>query len=261
MIQIRLMDNSQGKCGRYKVKLRLNTHWSDMIMVLSHVMNNRMRRQIAVAPNDNASGKSSRFKGLTIVRIQTSSTRIAKVCIPPFLFPLIILFRNKFTMTSPMLPGIQCPCFLPVDPPYSNDYALPPSTFIKLPSNILPPPLQLSMLPPSNVTTPLLPYNDPLPLPTMLINTSFFSLPPSSSAIPLSLSIPLITRHRMNESIGLEAHHFPQLPECAQSICRQCPSWATIACLSREWCNVIVHASCGQHALEFLLRNQVIVIK
>ena len=164
-------------------------------------------------------------------------------------------------MTQPMSPGIQCPCFLPLDPPhrcltpYSSDYTPPPRTFISLPPNIIPPPPQLStlsfsneiqMLPPSNVIIPL-------PLPTMLINTSFIPRPPFSSAIPLTLSLPHITRHRMSESIGLEVHHFPHLLECAQSICRQWPSGATVACLSRVWCDVIVHASCGQHALEYLL--------
>ena len=31
MLQIKSMDNSQGKCGRYKVKLRLNAHWSNVL--------------------------------------------------------------------------------------------------------------------------------------------------------------------------------------------------------------------------------------
>ena len=232
MFRIKSMDNSQGKCGRYKVRLRLFAHWSDIIMVLSHVMNSQVRRRIEVATHDNSDGKSSRFKDLDIVRIQTLSSKFlgyAIVCIPPFLSPFSDLFRHEITMTSPMLSGIQCLCFLPLDPPhrcstpYSNGSMLPPSTSIKLP-----------------------PYNDPLPLPTMLINSALVLIPLSSSAIPLSLSLPRITRHPMSESIGLEAHHFPLLSECAQSICRQWPSGATVACLSRECCDVIVHASCGQ---------------
>ena len=176
-------------------------------------------------------------------------------------------------MTPPMSSGIQCPCFLPLDPPhrcstpYESNSPLPPSIFINLPPlNIFPTPLQLSTLPPSNenqmlphgnVTLPLPPYNDPLPLPTMLTNTPFIPLPPSPSAIPFTLSLPHIARHRMSESIGLEAHHFPQLFECAQSICRQWPSGATVTCLSRVCCDVIVHATCGQLATEYLLRTEV----
>ena len=54
MLPIKSMGNSQGKCGRYKIRLRLYAHWSDVFMALSHVMKNRMRRRIAVAPNDNS---------------------------------------------------------------------------------------------------------------------------------------------------------------------------------------------------------------
>ena len=260
---IRTMDNSQGKCGRYKAKLCPTVHWSDDVTALSCVMNKPLRRRIAVAPNDNSNGKSSRFKGLAIVRVQTPCAQIIKsaiACIPPFPFPFFNLFRNENTMTPPTSPGIQRPCFLPIDPPCTSKFPPLPSTFIKLPHiNILPPPPQLStlppsyemqMLPPSNVTLPLPPYNDPLPLPTMLINISFVPLPPSSSVIPLSHSLPHITRHCMSESIGLEAHHFPPQFECAQSICRQWPSGATVSCLSRVCCDGIVHAACGKLAPE-----------
>ena len=214
-----------------------------------------MRRRIAVAPNDNSEGKSSRFKGHAIECGQTPSTQLfehAIVCVLLFPPPIVDLSRNKNTMTPPMPPGIQRLCFLPIDPPYVKNSALMSSTLINLP-----PPLQHQMLPPSDVTLPLPPFNDPLPLPTMLINTSSIPLPPSSSANLHTLSLPHITRHRMSESIGLEAHQIPQLIECAQSICRQWPSGAT-ACLSREWCDVIAHVPCGQHALEYLCRTVII---
>ena len=155
-----------------------------------------------------------------------------------------------------MSSGIQRPCFLPIDPPCVMNSPLPPSTLINLPPiNILPRPPQLAMRPPSNVTLPFPPNHDPLPLPTMLINIPSIPLPPSSSAILLTPSLPHIARHRMSESIGLEAHHFPQLLECAQSSCRQWPSGATVACLSRVWCDVIAHVPCGQLALEYLCRT------
>ena len=60
----------------------------------------------------------------------------------------------------------------------------------------------------------------------------------------------------MSESIGLEAHHLPQLSKCAQSICRQWPSGAT-TCLSRVCCDAIVLAACGQLASEYLCRTTV----
>ena len=156
------MDNSQGKCGRYKIKLRPFTHWSNEIIALSHVSNDPLRRRIAVAPNDS---KSSRFKGLAIVRIQTSHPRsieYAIACIPPSLFPFVNQLRNEITMTPPISTGIQVSCFLPIDPPHRNEILdeyqfqspLPPSTAIKLPPNIIPPPLLFSTPPPSNVTTP-----------------------------------------------------------------------------------------------------------
>ena len=214
-----------------------------------------MRRRIAVAPNDNFDAKSSRFKGLAIVRVQTSSSQIieyAIVCIPPPLLPIINRLRNKITMTPPMLSGIQVPCLLPVDPPPTINFSynfnsphncsslyainspskynspLPPST-IKLSPYIIPPPLQLSTLPPSNEiqllpssivssTLPLL--NDPLPLPTMLIKFLQIPLPPYSPMFPLMFPLPHITRHRMSESIDLEAQRFPSPLDCAQSICR-----------------------------------------
>ena len=59
----------------------------------------------------------------------------------------------------------------------------------------------------------------------------------------------------MSESIGLEAHHFPQLSECAQSICRQWPSGDRVACLSRVCFDVIVHADYGQFAPKYLLQT------
>ena len=121
--------------------------------------------------------------------------------------------------------------------------------FIPLQLSTLPPSYENQMLPPSNVTPPLPPYNDPLPLPTMLINSSFISLPPSS-AIPLSLSLPHITRHRMSESIGLEAHHYSNVPSRYADSGRQGPQ--SLACLVSD---VIVHASCGQYALEYLCRT------
>ena len=234
------MDNSEGKCARYKVKPRPFAHWSNEITALSRVMNECARRRVAVAPNDNSEGKSSRFKGLAIVRVQTSSAHSLEytiVCILLLPSTLISLSRHKNTMTQPVSPGIQCPCFLPLDPPHrcstpsKSNTPPPPSTPVNLsPFNILSPPLHIStllsrhemqMLPPSNVTLPLPPNNDPLPLPTMLIYTTFIPLPPSSSAIPHSLPPPHITRHRITrQSIGLEAHHFPQQSECAQSICR-----------------------------------------
>ena len=107
---IKTMDNSQGKCGRYKVKLRPIAHWSDDIIALSHVMNNSMRRRIAVAPNDNSNGKSSRFKGFAIVRVQTQflqSIEYAIACIPPPFSSFVNHFCNEITMTPPMPSGIQ----------------------------------------------------------------------------------------------------------------------------------------------------------
>ena len=192
---IKTMDNSQGKCGRYKAKLRPIAHWSNDITALSRIMNNSVRRRIAVAPNDNSSGKSSRFKGHAIVCGQTPSAQLlehAIVCVSPPPPSRFSYLRNQNTMTPPMSSGIQRPCFLPSDPPHrcltpnanESNSPLPPSTLINLPPiNILPPPLQLQMLPPSNVTLPLPPNNDPLPLPTMLIKTLLIPLPPSSSAI------------------------------------------------------------------------------
>ena len=47
-------DNSQGKCGRYKVKLRPFAHWSNVFVAFSHVFCNQMRRRIVVIPNDNS---------------------------------------------------------------------------------------------------------------------------------------------------------------------------------------------------------------
>ena len=35
-VLIKSADNLQGKCGRYKIKPRLDFHWSDMVMALSH---------------------------------------------------------------------------------------------------------------------------------------------------------------------------------------------------------------------------------
>ena len=150
--------------------------------------------------------KSSQFKGLAILRVQTSSRTIEYVIeyILSFLPPSIAYFRNEITMTPPM--SFQVPCFLPIDFPYeckySHNYEHSPSTFIQLPPNINPPPLQLStlppsneiqMLPPSNVNIPLPPFNDPLPLPTMLIKTFPILLPPSSFTLPLSFSLLHIT--------------------------------------------------------------------
>ena len=76
MSPIKSAGNSQGKCGRYKIKLRLPAHWSKVFMALSRVLCAQVRRRIAVTPNDNFSGKLSRFKGLAIERIQT--------CVPNF---------------------------------------------------------------------------------------------------------------------------------------------------------------------------------
>ena len=90
-----------------------------------------------------------------------------------------------------MSPDIQVFCFLPIDSLQQFNSPLPPSTSIKLPPNIIPPPLQLSMLPPSNeiqtlppsIVSPTLPLlNDPLPLSTMLITTSLFPPPVDISA-------------------------------------------------------------------------------
>ena len=181
----------------------------------------------------------------------TSSTQITEyaiVCISPFPSPISNDLRNEITMTQPMSPGIQRPCFLPLDPPfkcqlpYTSNSLLPPSTFNLPPLNILPPPLQLStlppsyenqMLPPSNVTTPFPPYNDPLPLSTMLINTSFIPLPPSLSAIPLTHSLPHITRHRMSESMALKRitfRNYPNVPSRYAGSGRQGPQ--SLACLA-----------------------------
>ena len=103
-------------------------------------------------------------------------------------------------MTPPMVFNAHAssPSILRTDVQYESNFPLPPSSFINLPPlNIFSPPLQLStlspsneikMLPPGNVTIPLPPYDHPLPLPTMLINTSSIPFPPSSSAIPPSLS-------------------------------------------------------------------------
>ena len=160
-----------------------------------------------------------------------------------------------------------------LNPPYEREFNSPlsPSTTTKLPPSIIPPPPQPSTLPPSNdiqllppsivsSTFPLL--NDPLTPPTMLITTfliplppSFFTLSPTSSVLPLTLSLPHITCYRMSESIGLEPHQFPPLFECAQSIYRQWPSGATVVCLSRVCCDVIVHAARGQHAQQYLHRT------
>ena len=153
----------------------------------------------------NSNGNSSRFKGFAIVRVQTSSSHIleyAIACILPLLPPFINLPRNEITMTPPKSSGIQVPCLLRIDPPYSNKYELPPITFIKLPHNTIPPPLQpsapppsneIQILPPSNVTILLPLFNDPLPLPTMLIATSLFPPPPSSSALLLRPSAHSLT--------------------------------------------------------------------
>ena len=75
MFRVKSMDNSQGKCNRYKVKLRFNAQWSPMAIALSHVVNNQMR---PIASNDNSEGKSSRFKGLAIVRVLFHP--ISRVC-------------------------------------------------------------------------------------------------------------------------------------------------------------------------------------
>ena len=47
---VKSMDNSQGKCGRYKSKLRPLAHWFNESVALSQVMNTQMRRRIAAAP-------------------------------------------------------------------------------------------------------------------------------------------------------------------------------------------------------------------
>ena len=78
---IKSMDNSQGKCSRYRIKLRLNAHWSNRFMNLPCSINGQMRRRIVAAPNDNSDGKLSRFKGLAIVRVQTFSSRIIEYTI------------------------------------------------------------------------------------------------------------------------------------------------------------------------------------
>ena len=70
-------------------------------------MNESVHRRIATAPNDNSEGKSSRFKGLAIVRAQTlftQSLEYAIVCILPLPSPLVNLFHNEITMTPPMSP-------------------------------------------------------------------------------------------------------------------------------------------------------------
>ena len=71
MHPIKSADNSQDKCSRYKIKLHLSSHWSDVFIALSHVLAKQLRLRIAITPNDNFNGKSSRFKGLAIVRVQT----------------------------------------------------------------------------------------------------------------------------------------------------------------------------------------------
>ena len=164
-------------------------------MALSRAICQQVRRRIAVAPNDNSSVKTSRFK------VQTPSAQFleyAIACIHPLLPLFVNQLRHEITMTQP------------------------------------------------KSTLPLL--NDPLPLPTMLITTPLLPLPPSSSTPPLTLSLPHITRHRMSESTGLEAQHFLLQLDCAQSIYRQWPSGATVARLSRVCCDIIVRATCGQHA-------------
>ena len=194
------------------------------------------------------------------MRVNTSSSPIlenAIACILSLLPPFINFPRNEITMSPPMSSGIQVPCLPLIDPPYSNKYELPPITFIKLPHNTIPPPLQPSAPPPSNEIQILSPSNVtiPLPLSTILFRCPrcssqpyYFRLrpPPSSSALPLTLSLPHITCHRTSESIALEAQQNPPSLVCAQSICRQWPSGATAACLSREYRDVIVHAACGQ---------------
>ena len=181
-----------------------------------------------------------------------------------FLIRQSLLQWNYDDSTHAVWYSIQVPCLLPFDPLHQYNPPLSPSIFNKLPPNILPRPLQLStpslsnesqMLPPSNVTTPLPPYNDPLPLPTMPI--TFLPIPPpaSSPMFPLMSSSPHTTRHLMTESIGLEAQQFPPSLVCAQSICRQWPSKATVACLSCGYRDVIVHAACGQLAIEYLCKS------
>ena len=89
MSPIKSADNSQGKCGRYKIKLRLFAHWSNVFIALSHALSSQVRRRIVVTPKDNSSGKSSRFKGLAIVRVQTNFSQYLEyviACIHP-LFP------------------------------------------------------------------------------------------------------------------------------------------------------------------------------
>ena len=98
------MDNSQGKCGRYKIKLRLNAHWSNRFMNLPCSINGQMRRRIVAAPNDNSDGKLSRFKGLAIVRVQTFSSRIIEYTIAWFRFPLppsLVASAMKLRWLSP----------------------------------------------------------------------------------------------------------------------------------------------------------------
>ena len=86
----------------YKIKLRPFAYWSNGIMTLFHVINGQLRRRIAVVPNDNSSAKSSRFKGLVIVRVQTHflrSLEYAIACISPPSSPFINRLRNEITMT------------------------------------------------------------------------------------------------------------------------------------------------------------------
>ena len=69
-------DNLLGKCSRFKRKLHHNAHWSNVSENLPCPIMNQARHRIAVAPNDNSHGKSNRFKGLAIVRVQTSFLKI-----------------------------------------------------------------------------------------------------------------------------------------------------------------------------------------
>ena len=66
--------------------LRLHAYWSNMFIVLSRVLCNQVRRRIAVVSNDNSNGKTSRFKGLAIVRVPfLPVSRVCHIVYSPFL--------------------------------------------------------------------------------------------------------------------------------------------------------------------------------
>ena len=134
------LDNSQGKGSRYKSVVNYQAYNFPFSIAVSNPANNTRRLRLAIVPNDNTNGKSSRFKRFAIERDRPLSIQlncpllsISLVTSSHVTFHVLCHFRTfhfasclhviarvlsalrffNITITLPVSSGFQALCFLP----------------------------------------------------------------------------------------------------------------------------------------------------